>query len=274
MNSMYRLNKVIRVAGMKRNGNHGIVNWILCQHRGRATFRNAAIYYNKLGNLKSDPIEAFRHTEGLEKVDLDTPGDKELFLFTYEDHPVENALNPESANLYESWMGHEIGRSIDVLILRDPFNFFASRIQGELNGVYPLKSWGDCFSQGNSAKLWSKWKAYATAFLDFEANPSNDRIPTSYNHWVTSLDYRRDLCRKLSVELENDEARKTVTGWGAGSSFDKGVWQEPPTYLNRWKRFQTHPVLIEAAKDEELIALTRSIFGDVMDVDAVLSSLK
>jgi len=260
---MHRINKVIRVAGMKRNGNHGIVNWIISQHRGNATYRNAVRRYESLGYLKSDSIEAFRDTEGLRKVDLDSACDKEIFLFTYEDHSVEEALNPEIPMRYHEWINHDITRSISIVILRDPFNFFASRIHSELNGRFSIDGWGDCFSQGHTFRLLGKWKSYARKYLEYEANKFSDEIPVSYNHWVTSRNYRENLCEKLGVKLNHDKARETVPQWGAGSSFDGDEWQNPDSYLNRWKNYEGHPTLATMKEDEELMKLSSSIFGDI-----------
>lgn len=267
---MHLINKVIRVAGMKRNGNHGIVNWILAQHRGNATFCNALHGSESLSDIRSDPIEAFTHNPDLHKVDLTSPCDKELLMLTYEDHRVGAVIEPKPPEHYRQWIGHSVNREINVSVLRDPFNFFASRIQAELNGTYPLECWGECFSKGDDAKLWDKWKSYARRFMDFTASRSPDLIPVSYNHWTTSLEYRERICRQLDVVLLNDEERKVVTGWGAGSSFNQGIWQQPDIYMNRWRAYGHHEILAEATRDEELMGLARAIFGDVIDIDDII----
>jgi hypothetical protein len=259
---------------MKRNGNHGIVNWILAQHKGNATFCNALHGCESLADLRADPIEAFDHSSHLHNVNLSFPCDKELLMLTYEDHPAGAVIEPKSLKHYEQWIGHSVNREVNIAILRDPFNFFASRIQAEQNGTYPLECWGDCFSKGDSAKLWGKWKSYARRFLSFKESSSSDLIPISYNHWTQSLSYREFICQDLDVALLNDEERKTVTGWGAGSSFNQGIWQEPEIYMNRWRAYIGHGVLAEAVRDEELVKLAREIFGDVIDVDYIVDSIE
>src|SRR5690606_13017737 len=107
-------------------------------------------------------------------------------------------------------------------------------------------------------------------FIDFAASSSPDLMPISYNHWTVSLEYRKGICQRLDVELLNDEERKIVTGWGAGSSFNQGIWQRPDTYMNRWRAYSAHEALVEASKDEELVELARAIFGDVMDIDNII----
>jgi len=271
---MYLINKVIRVAGMKRNGNHGIVNWLLAQHSGHAVFCNALHGSESLTSIGSDPIEAFDHNPELNKVDLTSACDKEILLLTYEDHPVGGVIEPKSRDHYPSWIGHAVNREISISVLRDPFNYFASRLQAELNGTYPLEFWGDCFSKGDAAKLWAKWKSYARRFINFTASGSADLIPISYNHWTTSLEYRKQLCLKLDIELRHDEERKVVTGWGAGSSFNEGIWQQPDTYMNRWRSFLDNKSLFEATKDEELIHLARTIFKDVIDIDDIVEKIR
>lgn len=270
---MHHIQKVIRVAGMKRNGNHGIVNWILAQHTGNATFCNALHGSESLSDLRSDPIEAFAHNPQLRKVEVTAPCEKELLLLTYEDHRVGDVIEPRSPEYYEKWIDHSVNREINISVLRDPFNFFASRIQAELNGTYPLECWGHCFSKGDGAKLWSKWKSYAQRFIDFEASRSRDLIAVSYNHWTVSLEYRKGICQRLDVELLNDEERKIVTGWGAGSSFNEGIWQQPDTYMNRWRAYADHEVLVEATKDEELMELARLIFGDMIAIDHLIDQI-
>ena len=85
---------------------------------------------------------------------------------------------------------------------------------------------------------------------------------------------REFICQDLDVALLNDEERKTVTGWGAGSSFNQGIWQEPEIYMNRWRAYIGHGVLAEAVRDEELVKLAREIFGDVIDVDYIVDSIE
>ncbi|NLT71724.1 MAG: hypothetical protein GXX91_13680 [Verrucomicrobiaceae bacterium] len=249
------------------------MNWILAQHRGNAIFCNALHGSESLSNLRSAPIEAFAHNPDLHKVELSSPCDKELLLLTYEDHRVGGVIEPRSPEHYRQWISHSVNREINISVLRDPFNFFASRIQAEQNGTYPLECWGDCFSTGDGAKLWDKWKSYARRFIEFAASPSPDLIPISYNHWTTSLEYREKICRDLEVALLNDEERKVVTGWGAGSSFNQGIWQESETYMNRWRANSDHEVLVEAVKDEELVELARAIFGDVIDIDNIIDNV-
>ena len=271
---MYFIERLIRVAGMKRNGNHGIVNWLLAQHSGNAVFCNAVNGNETVRTFRSDPIEAFAHNRDLNKVELTSACDKALLVLTFEDHPVGGVIEPQATEYYESWIGHHVRQEVNMTILRDPFNYFASRIQGELNGTYPLECWGDCFSRGDDLKLWAKWKSYAKRFIEFAERSPPRFIAVSYNHWTMSLGYREWLCRQLELELQNDEERKVVTGWGAGSSFDKGVWQDPATYMNRWRAYAEHPSLFLAANDEELVLLARTIFGSVLDIDGILATVR
>jgi hypothetical protein len=267
---MHVIDQVIRVAGMKRNGNHGIVNWILAQYSGNAVFCNALHGTESLNTLRSDPIEAFTHNPLLTKVELASPCDKRVLILTFEDHPVGGVIESKPPVYYERNLGHQVRQESNLAILRDPFNFFASRIQAELNGTYPRECWGDCFSKGDDQKIWTKWKSYARRFLEFSARSSSEFLAVSYNHWTVSLEYRRSICDSLGIPLLNDEERKVVTGWGAGSSFNEGMWQEPSIYSNRWKNYLHHPSLLNATRDEELVSLAKTIFHDVLDVDEIV----
>lgn len=262
--NMDTINKVIRLAGMKRNGNHAIVNWILAQHTGPATFRNAANKFEFMTNFVSEPIEAFKGHIGPTKVNLDDPGSKEIFMITYEDRDVEKALHPGIPERYENWMGHRVNRAISMVVLRDPFNFFASRIQAEVNRIYPLKSWGHCFSAGQSDALWEMWITYARKYLEFSDSDNRDEIAVSYNRWVMSPGYRKQLAGKIDAELINDGACKTVTGWGAGSSFNGKRIQEPEMYLNRWRKFREHVEFKKLLENEDVLVCSNKIFGPIL----------
>jgi hypothetical protein len=84
----------------------------------------------------------------------------------------------------------------------------------------------------------------------------------SYNEWVTSVEYRREVAAALGLEFDDRGAHKVPAAAG-GSSFDgtayDGRAEEMPV-LRRWHRFITDP-RFRYMLTPEVLKLSDRIFG-------------
>jgi hypothetical protein len=121
----------LRIVGMSRSGNHAIINWIIRQAAGRLCFLNCA-------EPKSNPFASARrlvhgapYIVNYDGFDIAAErrgilSRKAYLLHSYEDCFLGTVNSRSFAVCHEAWVGASC-RRVDVLILRDPFNLFASR---------------------------------------------------------------------------------------------------------------------------------------------------
>jgi hypothetical protein len=244
----------IRAVGMSRSGNHAIVNWILAQAPGRTCFLNCAepgCNPFETARPRTPELPGWRALyEGFE-IEAERKGRltrKDLLVHSYEDTFLGPFKKPENEARHDEWVGPS-ARRVDLLILRDPRNLFASRLASGYG-------WLD------DALVSRVWAQHAREFLGLRRNLRQELLTVSYNEWVTSFDYRRRLAAALGLEFDDRAAHKVPAAAG-GSSFDgtayDGRAEEMPV-LRRWHRFagesRFHRMLTP-----EVLTLSDRIFG-------------
>ena len=244
---------------MSRSGNHALANWILQQARGRTCFLNCA-------EPRTNPFLSARPLDDDGRVALASYqpfrlsdeqqgklSGKDLLLFTHEDCFLGMFSNGEPfESRHDEWVGAS-RRRVDLLLLRDPFNLFASRISGSLRN-------------GASVTAFRIWKQHAREFLGKRRHLRGDRVLVNYNRWVQDPAYRRNVAEALDLEF-SDAGRLEVPAVGAGSSFDgcrfDGNAAAMPV-LERWKWLQQRQDYL-CNFDPDVVDLAERIFGDVCD---------
>lgn len=243
----------IRIVGMSRSGNHFITEWILQQISGRYCFLNCA-------EGKSNPFHTARPLEdgasfrtNIPDFDLEREGAgalarKDYLIHSYEDSFLAHACSRSFDERHDAFVGAS-GRRIDLLVLRDPFNLFASRAH-----------WGSPLCPRTAARM---WKQHAKAFVGRSPHLRQEKLLVSYNAFVRSSDYRRDVARALGLDF-SDRGLGRVARCGGGSSFDGTAfdghaWRMP--VFERWRRMAGDPGY-RSLFDPEILALSRKIFAD------------
>lgn len=259
----------IWVYHLKRGGGHAIVTWI-ARNLDRQVFH--------LNNAFSKPLKVrwrgervFRRiTEPdryggpgrrLYNVEL-PPGagwrevarmSKEVLLTNVENFPLARVPGePLLGAGADRYVGPSRERRT-VLVLRDPFNTFASvrhgkrRMRNRLHRFYR-----------------DQWKVYAREFLGETSFLPEDTVKVSYNAWFADDGYRRETADRLGLD-HADRGRDEVSSDGGGSSFSGRDFQDRArdmAVLDRWRHFVDDPVYTSAF-DAETVELSRRIFGDV-----------
>jgi len=256
-----------RVIGMSRSGNHAIINWILSQASGRTCFLNCA-------EPQSNPYVTARPLDSGHRIIANFPefdveaelvgkfADKDLLLVSHEDCFLGTVAKGAYEDNHDSFVGPSLSRR-DVLILRDPFNLFASRLRGQFGSV----------STGTALRI---WKQHAREFLGVRRYLKHPRILIDYNQWATSQDYRQEIAEQLGLQFSDSSVEK-VAAAGNGSSFDGRRYDGRATcmrILDRWKHFIGSEAYA-AIFDHEAHALSQRIFGDIgCDVSAAPDAVR
>ncbi|MDJ0660166.1 MAG: hypothetical protein QNJ42_11850 [Crocosphaera sp.] len=251
----------IRLIGLQRTGNHGITNWIIKQYGDvniaylnavRPQYNPYRLYYNNFPNnrFKKDAFGQFSK--------------KDLLFYSYEDRRLERIMDQDFEKKHDLYLGKSANR-YDVLILRDPFNLFASR----------LKMMDD---QGKKTRLIEKssinlWISYAKEFLGETDYLNQKKVFINYNQWFCDQAYRKNISKQLDLEF-SDIGLEKVKGQGGGSSFDKQNLSGKATemkVLERWQNFKDDPRFIKIFENEQLWHYSDQIFGKIPGTECLMN---
>ncbi len=230
---------------MHRSGHHAVIDWI------RLHSRLPTVHYNDLNHPTTEFPSRFEHP-GRSDL-LNTLGLSRTIL-SYEDVSLDFLGQCEEAR-------NDLGLShgLVVLILRDAYNMFASRLV-KARGVsrYDYDHW-----VGPAAI--ALWKQQARQYLEAEAESSRNVVVVNFNRWVSSAAYRRHLAGLLRVRLAHSDPPDAVSPFGGGSSFDKFDYADRASEMrvnSRWQRF---------ARDREYRSLfdaeLRALCGEIFSIE-------
>jgi len=255
--------KEIIFLGMSRSGNHAVIDWIIRQQPGRVCFLNCA-------EGKANPFETCRPLANGVPFVVNYPGfslederegrfsRKDLLLYSYEDSFLRHVFSRELDKRHDTWVGPS-ARQFRIILLRDPFNLFASRLQ-----------MGAIQTPHTAVRL---WKQHARRFLRLRKRGGENELAISYNEWVQSARYRESLAARLDIPF-TDAGLDTVSSCAGGSSFDghrfDGRGRQMPVF-DRWRSFRDDS-RYRALFDEEVIALSDAAFGRLPARDALWPS--
>lgn len=258
-----------RVVGMSRSGNHSIINWIIKQLQGRYCFLNCA-------EPKTNPFYTARpiESEDLEKTykvnyqDFDLAAEqrgdfsqKDCLIYSYEDCFLGMLKKKAFEKQHDVFVGSS-KRRIDILIIRDPFNLFASRKRsGLFSDKYELSS-----KPVTSATAKRIWKQHAREASGEKSYLRQNRMVINFNYWVSNPEYRKKIVQALGLKLI-DNSLGEVSQVAGGSSFDGLRYinsADKMEVLDRWKHY-AHDPDFQNFFDEELIHFSLKIFGNIPD---------
>lgn len=265
----YTQQREIRFTGLSRSGNHAIINWVINQLEGSYCFLNCtepkhnpfltARPLNKAGDVLQTNLANF----DLQAEQKGNFSRKKHLLYSHEDcflGPLQHKTFRENHDL---WMGKSATFN-DVLILRDPFNLFASRKKSGLmtghythHGVRPI----------SISILKRIYKQHAREFLG-EKNLLKNKIVINYNRWTSSLEYRQQLAQQLEVPF-TDSGFETVAAVAGGSSFDGTQLSGKASSMklhSRWERYADNENFWELF-DDEIMELSVKIFGPILPME-------
>lgn len=247
---------VLRTFGMRRSGNHAIINWLTRNREKNSVFLNNCVI-GKPAATSCRGIEInnrrLPHKQGDSLVDTTfAAGDGALVVISYEDFAPDT--DDLVAGLTSDIPEEMITRNI--LMYRNFMNWAASllhKVQSN-DAQQPL----DCLRIMMSAM--DKYRD----LLDLVANAKSvGALPINYDRWVARPRYRGRLLDELGLP-RNDNSLGPVQPYGGGSSFQRDAQRaEELATDQRWREMINDPsfqiVLLAASQDDELIALMHKL---------------
>ncbi len=250
--------KEIRLVGMRRTGNHGLVNWIAHQQPGKFRHLNNVAagknpYRHKADNLRRYHPEHLKMSAVYRQQANGHLIRRDCLLYSYEDWSLKQITHPRFERNRELYLGKS-AQCFDVLILRDPFNLFASRLKQNFVAT-----------KAKNLSMVQMWLEYAREFVGESSHLSRNLVCVSYNAWVSSEAYRRQLAERLALPF-SDAGRAQVSAIGGGSSFDGTNFSGQARAMdvnNRWRAFAEDPAFRQLFQNEALWQYSQQIFGEL-----------
>ena len=186
--------------GLKRSGNHGIINWISA-HKNIYFCNNVIPIAGILLGKRKMPKPCDFNKWSKQNHNGDCP-----ILISLEDHTLD-----------VEYFKNIHCKTTNILLIRDPYNLFASRIKKGFQikrlTVYPRTM--DNYME----RIVLLWKNYAKEFLE-DTNQLSNKACIYFNDWFTSVQYRQTLSKTLNLSPFVDTGFYKVSNAEGGSSFD------------------------------------------------------
>lgn len=248
--------KEIRVVGMRRTGNHALLNWIAKQQPGKLFHLNNVAAGRNPYRYKSDRLLRYHpeHHKMAAVYRRQARGElikRDCLIYSYEDWGLANITQPRFERNRTLYLGNSAQR-FEVLILRDPFNLFASRIKQNFQATKCKKT-----------SMVALWLEYAKEFVGDTHYLQGNVICINYNRWFADTDYRRSLAARLGLVF-SDAGLSEVLSLGAGSSFDGTRLNGQARAMdvtNRWRVYAEEPSFRQIFQNEEIWRYCEQIFG-------------
>lgn len=252
----------IRAVGLRRTGNHAVLNWIASQQAGAFFHLNNVAAGTNPYRYKRDNLRRYHpgHDKMVERYGQQAKGKfvkRDCLIHSYEDWALWQVTQRKFERNRSLYLGKS-ARQIDMLILRDPFNLFASRLK---KGYIQTKAAG--------ASMVEVWLEYAREFVEESHYLQAERIFVNYNRWFAEEDYRRHLSARLGLNF-SDEALAQVPEFGGGSSFrGTQVNGRSLDITNRWQAFSDDPTYRVLFENEAVWAYSEQIFGHIPGTESL-----
>ena len=267
-------NRELRIAGLQRTGNHAVINWIFEQSPEVKCYlncvkpdKNPYLSFERRGTVREFQKDFFTKFNIVAER-LGRLSEKQLLIYSYEEEFLEDVFSSKKfESNHDRWVGSSSER-IDMIILRDPYNLFASRLKKEEDinaNRYSLKKAGE---RETVIKI---WKSYARELTGKTKIIKNKKVHVNYNKWFLDKEYRRELAAALGLEF-TDSGMDQVLPIGGGSSFDRTSKDSAGTQmkvLERWKYYKDDENFVNLFKDSELVELSEEIFGHIPDTESL-----
>ncbi len=249
----------LRVFGMRRSGNHALINWLTRNREKNSVFLNNCIV-GKSAVLSCRGLEMntrrLPHKTGQAMDDTTyAAGDGALLVVSYEDFApdVDDLMSGLTPDLPDD----QVTRNI--LLYRNFMNWAASLLRK--------------IQQNDAQETFDCLRVMIVALnryrdmLELVANSQSvGALPINYDRWVARPRYRRRILQELGLPIKDNDLGQ-VQPYGGGSSFQKGAENAAELKTDqRWREMMNDPsfqiVLLAASQDAELVALMHRLMPE------------
>lgn len=249
------MKRIFTTYTLARSGHHAVIYWLFAHFKNSIYINDPFLAKEPLTNeftynFRNPPPKAFNLAKHLKTK-------TNVFTGFPDQHLAGSLLTEPKDQPYEETR---------IILVRDPFNLFASRINHSNMWSYRKSPHG----------ILPIWKEHAKEFLGITNIVKTKKIFISYNEWFRSYKYRQSITSQLEgYKVPGNCVLEYISPWGFGSSFDDRKYQGKAfqmKVLERWKTEHKNQLYLSLF-DDETIALSRDIFG-LKFVNNILSQLR
>ncbi len=258
------MNRLLHFAGLRRSGNHAIINWLKQNVNPEGS---EFLHYN---NVYSTRIPL-----SLQDIqdDVHKNTNENLFvILSYEDVSLQIIPTLPTVVDQDSILKKEERDTKTMILLRDPFNSFASRL--ELLRRYERENIMSSIRNVPWQEVQELWKGYAKEYLGQTSLLSN-KVLVNFNQWNKDKAYRDELLKThFGQEINNDIGRNTLSRDGGGSSKDLQSYDGRASEMKleeRWVDF-VQDKEYRRLLDKETFVLSEQIFGHIPGTEILLNN--
>lgn len=248
------MKRLLLLNGLKRSGNHVFIEWV--RANSNILFFNNAVWIERV--LRGAPLpEPIRFDDWLDK--------QSPIPFLARVRAINKDVLVSFEDMEPEWRLFSAmpQRILSILIVRDPYNLFASRIRAaKLNLLAFSIPPSPVFN-----RMIDLWKAYARQFL--AQTDDGPDVPVYYNRLIASAAYRSKIADRLGIR-NSDAGLDVVPDHAGGSSFDGVAFSargRQMDVLNRvdWLTPEERGYLAIVERDDEVRALHARIEAATAD---------
>jgi len=243
---------------MRRSEIHAIKDW---------TLANGFLGYQDLTEYpRHNNVYAPQHTPPRERtvVDLrvETAGKKSKVAIVYEDVPLQKI--PELDSVRNANQIMDDANIYRVMVLRDPFNMFASRLRMVRQDIQNGKP--SAIQKIPLEESVGLWKDYAREVISqgetlSEISPDGTLVLIEYNKWVSDPQYRNSLMSGFFNEENNQDIGIEKIPKRFESTWDYRTFDGNAAEMRtgeRWMQMSDDPEFRSIFNDGELVELMRN----------------
>lgn len=244
---------ILMIYSMSRGGTFCVSNWLITLYKPDFSFfpfgyvsridQNNIVIRNR-ASISGEPLKISKFNTIINSL-----CNKNVFAI------LENLYPFEFININKLPLKNTVCRNI--LVIRDPFNYFASILKNSINQSIMKQ-----YFKKRAFHI-NLWKVYASQILNL--TDSSEEIGIKYNNWVTDIEYRKDICKKLDISF-SDKNKNAIGRFSKPSSFDGREYANNASemkVMERWKVLKDDPIYRDIFKDKELVDLSEQIFGHI-----------
>ena len=223
---------MVFVFGMRRSGHHAVMQWL-------TDFYDDVVHIDnpRLNSLWSS--KTFVNGERTKDIEAVRGRYRQVTMLNFEDGDFQIPISEYVDAIGE----HKEHRNI--LVVRDPFNCFASRLRKH----HPVAAW-------------DRWKRHAREYLGVTEHLGPSAVKINYNYWFASSEYRIQTARQFGFAYGGKPLLEVVPRKTRGSSFT-GMDYEGRAHdmkvLSRWREHIGEERFLSAF-DSETVELASDIF--------------
>lgn len=231
-----------------RGGDHVFILWIINNYN-----KNEVLFFNNVRDINNldDRIVSKKDTRIIDlkdKVVNNLFSNHKIEIYSYESQLLTNELFL-NINLYLDNLNNKKEKNIFTILIRNPYNNFASLLKYIENGGNSIYV-KDIVN--NVKKFINIWISLAENIIDNK----NNFIPIVYDIFIINKNYRKLISKKLGVNLINNKLLKSK--FGKGSSFGNNF-----NYNERYKYYIKNEKMKLLLNNKKINNLWNKIYNEL-----------